>query len=171
MTSCHVATKPPTIFSIIKLILHFGLLIAFLALSVLALLDFLTYETTYRVSREERNISLPSFTLCSFNSAAKKGIFDKVKLAEEVMKDAEYFPIPITVQLLDEIEHQTLRIIDLKNSSDLQYYFDVDFKEVWTFACKSLYKSKDTCWPCITFNAPTFEAGRTFNEVSSSLHP
>ena len=120
MTSCQAATKPPTIFSIIKQILHFGLLIAFLAQSLLALLDFLTYETTYRISREERNISLPSFTLCGFDSA-NEGIFDKVKLAKGVIKDDETFPMPFTIRLLDEIEQQTLRIIDLKNSTDLQY--------------------------------------------------
>mgnify|MGYP001225281501 CR=1 FL=1 len=160
------ASESSKLLLITKKIIHLGLFIAFFSLSILALLDFLSYETTFRISREERNISLPSFTLCAYTQT-NKGIFDKNQLANGAMGNGESLPLPITFRLLDQIEHTSPRSLDLNNSSSLEDYFNVTLKETWSFACKTDHKSKDACWPCITFNAPTLKTKRIFTEVSS----
>ena len=164
MLSCKGTTEIPKLLLITKTIIHLGLFVAFVSLSILALLDFLSYETTYRISREDRNMSLPSFTLCAYS---RKGIFDKNQLANGAMGNGESLPMPITFILSEQIGQDPLRRMDLTNSSTLEDYFNVTYKKTWSFACKTDFNSKDACWPCITFNAPTLKAKRSFTEVSS----
>ena len=61
------------VIKVIKWSLHFGLFIAFIVLTSIALLDLISNKTTFHISNQYENQVLPSLTLCT------KGDFAELK--------------------------------------------------------------------------------------------
>ena len=149
--------------------IHLGLFIAFLVLSYLAIKDLLSYATTFKTTQETRDIVVPSFTACIRSSRdGDTSYFDTKSLTEGEMgvRNKTLFPFPFTAELFLKRGNQMIRI-DLANETILRNQLNCTLEKIWSSHCKVYYNKNDTCWPCITFNAPTFKAERTFNEVSS----
>ena len=144
--------KTSSVLYSIKKLIEFGLLIGFLILSILAVNDVFSNQTTYLVSREYKNASLPSFTVCPHGYETT--FLNASSLANCAMQKKLPFPMSITTHLQSK-ENGKYTAIDLLNSTQLKNYFNTTFEDTWTYHCK-IYPatSTDSCLPCITFRNP-----------------
>ena len=147
--------------------IHLGLFIAFLVLSSLAVKDLFSYETTFKTTQETRDIVVPSFTACIRSSLdGDTSYFDAKSLTEGEMgvRNKTLFPFPLSAELFLKRGNQLI-IIDLANETIVRNEFNVTLENIWSSYCKVYYNINDTCWPCITLNAPQVEVDN-FAEVS-----
>ena len=150
--------------------IHLGLFIAFLVLSSLAVKDLLSYETTFKTTQETRDIVVPSFTACIRPSwDGEKSYFDTESLTEGEMgvRNKTLFPFPFTAELFLKRGNQMI-IIDLANETTVRNHLNCTLEKIWSSYCKVYYNKNDTCWPCITLNAPKVEVDNYAEVISQS---
>ena len=168
MTLQEETQKLLNILDIIKKLFIFGLTVAFLTCTTLILTNFFAYQTTYRVSSNKTDLTIPSMTLCYIlenNEGHKipkgpggpKGI-DKFALSNGAMKDGQSFPLPVSFKLhtqtMDKLD-MDVKSFDLANQTALKEYFNARYDQIWKFTCMSLQNVRsDTCLPCMTLNIP-----------------
>ena len=142
------------IISIIKKLFLAALFVAFLYLSVKALIHVFSFRTILVVSKEHRNItSLPAFSVCENIWHISMG-FGKKDLVNGSM-ELKSFAVKFEVNLyVDEGNGVTSRTkIDLMDDSNIQNNFhNMTFADLWTLQCKPFILGNSNCMPCITFN-------------------
>ena len=154
-TNCTLAR----IFQPIKKLIHFCLFSAFLVLAILGLIDLLSGQTTFLVSRVSRPVSLPSFTICLHGDNHN---LDKNLLSQGTMTK-ENFPLAIqTSAILQSKEDARYTIVNLLDADDLKSQFlNSKIDESWERHCK-IYPPRtnlDSCTPCLSFRNPSLNDG------------
>ena len=148
------------IFSIFKKLTQAVLFVAFLYMTVRALIDVFSFRTTLIVTKEHRNITfLPAFSVCDNYAYALKG-YDKKNLANGSMVIQSFagnFKVRISVDEGNGVTSSTT--INLMDNIDIQNELDdVNLLDLWTLQCKPFLKGgKSHCMPCITFNGARFK--------------
>ena len=145
------------IISVIKKLLELALFVAFLYMSVKALMDVFSFRTTLITTKEHRNVTLlPAFSVCE-NWAYKVKGFDKKDLVNGsmVMQSFKMKFNHISVLLFFNggkggTDMQTFNLMD--DVEIQKYLHDVNPVDVWTLQCKPFSKGNSRCMPCITFN-------------------
>ena len=150
------------IFSIFKKLTQAVLFVAFLYMTVRALIDVFSFRTTLIVTKEHRNITfLPAFSVCDNYVSTLKG-YDKKNLANGSMVIQSFagnFKVRISVDEGNGVTSSTT--INLMDNIDIQNELDdVNLLDLWTLQCKPFLKGKSHCMPCITFNGARFREQR-----------
>ena len=145
--------------SIFKKLTQAVLFVAFLYMTVRALIDVFSFRTTLIVTKEHRNITfLPAFSVCDNYAYALKG-YDKKNLANGSMVIQSFagnFKVRISVDEGNGVTSSTN--INLMDNIDIQNELDdVNLLDLWTLQCKPFSKGKSHCMPCITFNGARFK--------------
>ena len=122
-----------------KFIIHFGLFIAFVILTALALRDLLSEKTTFHVSQEyKESLVLPSFTACLYPQKFD-GMLDESTLASKgpkILSDMNWGQFSLKVKYLDGSE----------NSLDIGKYYNTEKY------CKPQTINIKTCVPCLSYS-------------------
>ena len=143
------------IISIIKKLFQGALFVAFLYMTVKALIELFSNRTILVVSKEHRNITfLPAFSACENIMYTPLG-FDKNDLVNGSMDMQSFANFDFLVLLIvDEGNGVTSWTdINLMDDSKIQNNFhNVTLADLWTLQCKPFFKDKSHCMPCITFN-------------------
>ena len=145
------------VISVIKKLIEAVLFLAFLYMTVEALIDLFSNRTNLIVTKEHRNITfLPAFSVCE-NYVTNAMGFDKKDLVNRsmVLKSfAVRFHFKVLLIIVDEGNGVTsLTNFDLMDSKDIQNNLqNVNLVELWTLQCKPFAKGNSTCMPCVTFN-------------------
>ena len=147
MNPCKVSKVIYVIRKCIEIVLGIG----FFVLSILALKDLLSKETTLLISRKFRNASLPSFTACPYATNAK--FLNSTLLRNGAMM--KNFPISVSAHMQSKTTGK-YTVVDLLNSTDLLDYYNISYENTWTNHCKIYPTMTDlnSCVPCITFRNP-----------------
>ena len=155
------------VLGVIRKIVELTLGIGFLALSILALKDLLSDETTRLISRKHRNVSLPSFTICPHGQSTIS--FNATSLANGAMLSLE-FPLSVNTYMESKLNGKYTHV-DLWNSSHLSKYFNTSLQDTWSLQCKIHPSINDvnSCIPCITFRNPIIQDGFEIITVSFSF--
>ena len=142
------------IISMIKKMLQAALFVAFLYMTVKALIDVFSNRTHIIVTKEHRNITfLPAFSVCENYLFLKTG-FDKRDLANGSMVLQSFdmeFIVWITFDKGNGVTgHFWFNLMEaLAVQNHLQ---NVNLTDLWTLQCKPFSIRKSHCMPCITFN-------------------
>ena len=139
----------------LKKLVHLVLFVAFLALAISGLIDLLSDQTTFLVSRTTRPVTLPSFTICPHGQ--NQSILDKSLLSHSMLtKDKLPFPADIQAMLQPKEDGQW-KYLNLLNADDLKNQFGTTIDETWDRQCKIYPPSTnlDSCTPCLTFRNPS----------------
>ena len=143
------------ILGVIRKSVKVALGIGFLVLSILALKDLLSEETTRLISKKHRNVSFPSFTICPHSSDTI--FFNATSLANGAMLNLD-FQLSVETYMQSKNDGK-YTAVDLQNSSQLSKYFNTSKEDTWSLHCKICpSKTKlNTCMPCITFRNPDIQ--------------
>ena len=143
------------ILGVIKKSVELALGIGFLALSILALKDLLSDETTRLISKKYRNVSMPSFTICPY--VYHTTFFNATSLAKGAMLNSK-FPLSVRALMQSKIDGK-YTAVDLQNSSHLSKYFDTSVEDTWNLHCKiyPTVTNLNSCMPCIIFRNPDIQ--------------
>ena len=143
------------VLGVIRKSVELSLGIGFLALSILALKDLLSNETTRLISRKYRNVSLPSLTICPY--AYNTTFFNATSLANGAMLNLK-FPLSVEVHMQSKTDGR-ITYVDLQNSSHLSKYFDTSVEDTWNLHCKiyPTVTNLNSCMPCIIFRNPDIQ--------------
>ena len=142
----------------VKKLIHFCLFSAFLVFAILGLIDLLSGQTTFLVSRVSRPVSLPSFTIClhGHNHNLDKNLLSQGTLTKEK------FPFALqTRALLQSKEDARWVVADLLDADDLKSQLNSTIDESWERHCK-IYPPRtnlDSCTPCLSFRNPSLIGG------------
>ena len=143
------------IISVIKKLFEAVLFVAFLYMTVKALIDVFSNRTILVVSKEHRNItSLPAFSVCE-NIMHKSLGFDKKDLVNGSMVMQSFTNFDFRVRLIVDEGNgvESLTNLDLMDDSKIQSNFhNATLADLWTLQCKPFMQGKSRCNPCITFN-------------------
>ena len=146
------------IFSVIKKLVQSSLFVAFLYMSVKALMDVFSFRTILITTKEHRNVTLlPAFSVCENWVYNVKG-FDKKDLVNGsmVMQSFKMKFNHINVVLLFNGENggaTAMQKFNLMDDLEIQKNLhDVNLVDVWTLQCKPFWIGNSRCMPCITFN-------------------
>ena len=144
------------IISVIKKLFQAALFVAFLYMTIMALMNVFSYKTILVVSKEHRNItSLPAFSVCE-NIMHKSSLgFDKKDLVNGSMVMQSFTNFDFRVRLLVDEGNgvESLTNLDLMDDSSIQNNLhNVTRADLWTLQCKPFMQGKSRCMPCITFN-------------------
>ena len=154
------------IFNLIKKLVHFCLILAFLILTTIGLKNLLSGQTTFLVSRIPKNVTLPSFTVCPHGH--NQIFLNKKLLSQNLLKKGKLpFPLDVSVLMQSQINGR-YTTFSLLNEEVLKNNFNATFEEIWEFHCKIYPPSTnvDSCTPCLTFKNPTFEGLFELGQVS-----
>ena len=121
-----------------KISIHFGLFVGFVVLSSYALENLLSGKTTFHISHEFKNLSLPSLTVCVISELNKK-VLDKDLLAK---KDFDYWN---WAHFNLSIRHENGTLTSSKTIDKFNYYFVEHY-------CKIYVDLPESCFPCISLN-------------------
>ena len=142
------------IISVIKKLFEAVLFVAFLYMTVKALIDVFSYRTILAVSKEQRKItSLPAFSVCENYLYFNTG-FDKKDLVNGSMV-LQSFDMDFHVRTTFDKGDGVIGTFKFDLMEDLQvqkYLYGVNLADLWTLQCKPFTKGKLYCMPCITFN-------------------
>ena len=144
------------IISVIKKLFEAVLFVAFLYMTVKALIELFSRRTILVVSKEHRNItSLPAFSVCENIWHTTLG-FDKKDLVNGFM-ELKSFAVKYNFEVqfvVDEGNGVTsLTNLNLMDNSKIQNNFhNVTLADLWTLQCKPFFQGNSHCIPCITFN-------------------
>ena len=145
-------------FNLIKKLVHFCLILAFLILAITGLKNLLSEQTTFLVSRIPKNVTLPSFTICPlgfFNQI----ILNKKLLSQNLLKKGKLpFPIGVWASMQSQIDGN-ITYFNLTNEEVLKKNFNATFEDIWDIHCmiNPPFTTLDSCTPCLTFKNPTFK--------------
>ena len=147
------------IISVIKKLLEAALFVAFLYMTVKALINMFSRRTILVVSKEHRNItSLPAFSVCENIMPPSSGFGQKdlVNGAMELKLLKARFDFEVNFYVDEGNGVTSGTKIDLMDDSDdsiIQNNFhNVTFADLWTLQCKPFITGNSHCMPCITFN-------------------
>ena len=132
-----VQQKALRVIKVAKISIHFGLFVGFVLLSCYALKNLLSGKTTFQISHEYKNISLPSMTVCVYSESNKK-VLDKVLLANI---SADYWS---WVYFNLTIRYENDSFVE-KPVEDFNFYHTEKY-------CKVGIDSNGSCLPCISLN-------------------
>ena len=144
------------IISVIKKLFEAVLFVAFLYMTVKALIDVFSNRTILVVSKEHRNITyLPAFSVCDNIFHASRG-FDKKDLANGSMVMQSFavkfnFEVTLIIDGGNGLSSGTNFNLmdDMKIQNNLH---NVTLADLWTLQCKPFFYWASHCMPCITFN-------------------
>ena len=154
------------IINLIKKLVHFCLISAFLILTIRELKNFLSGQTTFLVSRIPKNVTLPSFTVCPLG--INQIILNKTLLSQKLLNKRKLpFPINVWAIMQSQIDGK-VTTFNLMNEKVLKKNFNATFGEVWEMHCKMNppLTTLDSCAPCLTFKNPTFKEQFEVGQVS-----
>ena len=140
--------------SMIKKLFQAALFVAFLYMTVRALIDVFSNRTELIVTKELRNITfLPAFSVCENWVSLEKG-FDKKDLVKGSMVLQSFdmdFDVWISFDKGNGVTgtHQFNLMDDLEVQN---YLYGVNLVNLWTLQCKPFSQGISHCMPCITFN-------------------
>ena len=142
----------------IKKLVQSSLFVAFLYMSVKALMDVFSFKTILITTKEHTNVTLlPAFSVCENWVYNVKG-FDKKDLVNGsmVMQSFKMKFNQINVALLFNGENggvTAMQKFNLMDDLEIQKNLhDMNPVDVWTLQCKPFWIGNSKCMPCITFN-------------------
>ena len=94
--------------------------------------------------------------------------FDKTDLAEGKMNGISNLPWPIDASAVVKKKDGNYISTDLMNSTQLLNNFNVTFDQTWTLYCRVIFANNDSCWPCLTFNAPKVKGHKMAQVINNS---
>ena len=140
--------------SMIKKLFQIALFVAFLYMTVRALIDVFSNRTELIVTKELRNITfLPAFSVCENWVSLEKG-FDKKDLVNGSMV-LQSFDMDFIVWITFDNGNGVTGVYKVNLMKDFhvqKFLYDVNLVDLWTLQCKPFIKGKSHCMPCITFN-------------------
>ena len=160
------------VISVIKKLIEAVLFLAFLYMTVEALIDLFSNRTILIVTKEHRNITfLPAFSVCE-NYVMKTMGFDKKDLVNGSMV-LKLFAVRFNFKVSFIYERKGVPSItnfnlmdDIEVQNNLQ---NVNLVDLWTLQCKPFTKGNSNCMPCITFNGANLKTqGIIENVIVSS---
>lgn len=167
MLSCYSNNSTVVnMFNLIKKLVHFCLILAFLILAITGLKNLLSEQTTFLVSRIPKNVTLPSFTICPLGF--HQIILNKKLLSQNLLKKGKLpFPIDVWASMQSQIDGN-LTYFNLINEEVLKKNFNATFGDIWDIHCMINPPSTtlDSCTPCLTFKNPTFKEQFEVGQVS-----
>ena len=138
----------------IKKLFQAALFVAFLYMTVNALIDVFSNRTHIIVTKEHRNITfLPAFSVCENLKYLDTG-FNKQDLVNGSMA-LQSFDMDFIVWITFDKGNGVTGAYKVDLMKDLhvqKFLYDVNLVDLWTLQCKPFIIGKSHCMPCITFN-------------------